>query len=218
MESSRCVVLVPVGHHIEAGCDEALRVLERRGYPVRRVCGYSAIDAARNQMASDALRDGFDELMWIDADVVFRPDDVERLRCHQLPLVCGLYPKKNRSEFACRFLPGTEQVTFGAKGRLVEILYTGFGFVHTRRQVYEAIEERLKLPVCNQRFGRTLLPYFLPMIVPERSGSWYLSEDYAFCERVRQSGSTVVADTAIRLWHVGNYLYTWENLDDELPR
>jgi hypothetical protein len=217
MNASRCVVLVPVGHHIEAACEDALRELERRGYPVRRVRGYAAIDAARNQMASDALLDGFDEMMWIDADIVFRPDDVERLRSHGLPLVSGLYAKKNRTEFACRFLPGTEQVTFGAKGRLLEVLYCGFGFVHTRRQFYEAIQKRLSLPVCNQRFGRSLVPYFLPMIVADAPGLWYLSEDYAFCERVRQAGLKVMADSTIRLWRVGSYFYTWEDIKDELP-
>ncbi|VTR94317.1 Uncharacterized protein OS=Pirellula staleyi (strain ATCC 27377 / DSM 6068 / ICPB 4128) GN=Psta_1297 PE=4 SV=1 [Gemmata massiliana] len=59
-----CVVLVPVGGAIEPGCEDALRELERRGYPVWRYRGYSAVDAARNQMASDALGAGFAELMW----------------------------------------------------------------------------------------------------------------------------------------------------------
>jgi hypothetical protein len=53
--TSRCIVLVPVGGAIDPGCEDGLRELERRGYPVWRVRGYSAIDAARNQMASGAL-------------------------------------------------------------------------------------------------------------------------------------------------------------------
>ena len=89
--TSRCVVLVPIGGAIDPGCEDALRELERRGYAVWRVRGYSALDAARNQMASDALAQGFDELMWIDADIVFAADDVDKLRRHDLPLVCGIY-------------------------------------------------------------------------------------------------------------------------------
>lgn len=54
--TSRCVILMPVGGAIEPRCEDGLRELERRGYPVWRVRGYSAIDAARNQMASDALQ------------------------------------------------------------------------------------------------------------------------------------------------------------------
>ena len=49
---------------------------------------------------------GFDELTWVDSDVVFYPDDIERLRGDQLPLVCGIYSKKGQREYACDFLPG----------------------------------------------------------------------------------------------------------------
>ena len=91
-------MLVPVAGAIDPDCEEALRELERRGYAVWRVRGYSAIDAARNQMASDALAQGFDELMWIDADIVFDPDDVDKLRQHDLPLVFGICAKKARRQ------------------------------------------------------------------------------------------------------------------------
>src|SRR5215813_4903128 len=90
----RCVVLVPVGSYVEPDCDRALSQLEARGYVVRRVYGYAAIDQARSQMATDALAEGFDELMWIDADIGFDPDSVDRLRDHGLPISCGIYPKK----------------------------------------------------------------------------------------------------------------------------
>jgi hypothetical protein len=78
MDLSHCVVLVPVGHHIEPACDEALKQSERRGYRVRRRYGSAAIDQARSQMATDALAEGFDELMWIDSDTGFDPDAVEQ--------------------------------------------------------------------------------------------------------------------------------------------
>ncbi|MHB1559092.1 MAG: sulfotransferase [Isosphaeraceae bacterium] len=109
-----CVILVPVGHHIEPSCDAALRELERRGYTVRRVHGYSAIDQARNQMATDALRDGFQEILWIDADIVFAPEAVDRLRSHGESVICGIYAKKgeNQRSFACKFPRGTSSVSF----------------------------------------------------------------------------------------------------------
>src|SRR5215210_1234397 len=191
--SSPPVVLVPIGGGIEPGCEEGLQELERRGYAVWRVRGYSAIDAARNQMATDALAQGFDELVWIDSDVVFRPDDVDRLRSHDLPFVCGIYPKKSRREFAATFLPGTPSVRFGRGGGLTEIRYCGFGFVYTRKEVYRSVQEKLRLPTCNQRFGSLLVPYFAPLVVDDGQGFWYLGEDYAFCERVRQAGFKVMA-------------------------
>src|SRR5580700_5295660 len=104
---ANCVVLVPVGGPVDAGCEDGLRELERRGYPVWRVRGYSAVDAARNQMATDALSQGFAELMWIDSDIVFDPNDVEILRAHILPITVGMCAKKGPRQFACEFLPNT---------------------------------------------------------------------------------------------------------------
>ena len=103
------------------------------GYVVRRVEGYSAIDQARNQLASDALRDGFAETLWIDSDVGFDPDDVEKLRRHGLPITCGIYPKKGQRELAMHVLPGTQRFQFGVQGGLHEILYAAAGFLHIRR-------------------------------------------------------------------------------------
>lgn len=211
MDPSGCVVLVPVARHVEPACEDALRELERRGHPVRRVYGYSQIDVARSQMATDALADGFAELMWVDADVSFHPDDVGRLRAHGRPLVAGVYAKKGRAELACAFPPGTARVALGEGAGVVELLYAGFGFVHTRRAAYEAVRAHAGLPECNARFGRPLVPYFAPLAVADGAGWWYLGEDYAFCERARRAGVPVLADAAVRLGHVGPYPYTWED-------
>ncbi len=209
-----CVVLVPVAGMIEPGCELGLGELERRGYSIRRAFGYSAIDFGRSVMASEALRDGFEELMWIDSDVNFHPDDIEKLRSHKLPLACGIYPKKNGKAFACSFNRADEDynVQFGPGGGLYEINYAGFGFVHTRRQLYETVRTQLQIPECNQRFGAPIVPYFMPMLVPDIRGHWYLSEDYAFCERVKQCGIKIMADTTIRLLHVGNYGFSWQDV------
>jgi hypothetical protein len=215
---SRCVILVPVGGSVDTACEDGLRELERRGYPVWRVPGYSAIDAARNQIATDALAKGFDELMWIDSDVVFDPNDVEKLRAHNLPLVGGIYAKKSRREFACAFLPETREVLFGPNGKLTEVLFCGFGFVLTRRAVYEVMQQQLRLPVCNQRFGSPLVPYFTPLVFQDDEGAWYLSEDYAFCARARSCGFPFMADPTIRLWHVGTYRFSWEDAGSTAER
>jgi hypothetical protein len=109
-------------------------------------------------------------------------------------------------------------MTFGEGGGLVEILYAGAGFLLVRREVYLAIQAQQKLPVCNERFGRPSIPYFLPMLRAVEDGHWYLGEDYAFCERARRCGFKVLADTTIRLWHVGPCRYGWEDAGTERPR
>lgn len=216
--NSRCVILVPVGGHIEPACESSLQKLENRGYRVRRVRGYSAIDQGRNQLASDALADGFEETMWIDSDIDFDPDAVEQLRSHQLPISSAIYPKKGKRELACHVLPGTEQLVFGKNGGLVEILYAGTGFLHVRREAYVQIQQTLQLPSCNDRWGRPSIPFFHPMVKPHLDGYWYLAEDFSFSDRARQAGFEIMADTTIRLKHIGSYGYSWEDAGSEPSR
>jgi hypothetical protein len=183
------------------------------------VSGYSQIDVARNEISGSALRDGFEELMWVDSDVEFQPDDVDKLRRHNLPICCAIYPKKNRRELACHVMPGTKEIEFGSSGGLQEILYAGAGFLLVKKEVFCAMDERLSLPVCNAFSGEPHRPYFQPLVVADPiKGQWYLGEDYAFCERVRQCGYQILADTTIRLGHIGRYSFSWEDAGAELPR
>jgi hypothetical protein len=214
----RCVILVPYTGSIVPGCEEALRDLERMGYPVRRVGGYAAIDQGRNQMATDALAEGFEETIWIDSDVVFKANDVNLIRSHHAPVVCGIYPQKGKRALASHVMPSSQKITFGKEGDLSEILYAATGFLHVRRVVYQRLQDQLKLPVCNERFGRPTIPFFAPMLYGIDEGTWYLAEDYAFSQRVRDCGFKILADTRIRLWHVGSYHYGWEDAGMETPR
>jgi len=79
-------------------------------------------------MATAALGDKFDELIWIDSDIVFEPDDVERLRGHDLPLVGGLYAKKGVASFAAYFEPGTQALQLGTGGGPCRVRYLGLDF------------------------------------------------------------------------------------------
>lgn len=107
--ASKCAVLVPTMRYVEPECDESLMELERRGYKVIRMRGCSAIDHARSRMATRSLEQGFAETLWVDADVCFDPDDVDRLRAHRLPIVAGVYARKRpRGGFAMSPIPGTK--------------------------------------------------------------------------------------------------------------
>ena len=212
--TDRCIVLVPVSHHIEPGCEQGLQALEAAGYTVWRQWGFSEISLGRSRMATAALADGFTELMWIDSDIIFEPTDVDRLRAHQLPIVAGIYAAKGRQTFICTPLESTTELVFGPGGGVVEIKYAGAGFLLTRRSVYDRIQHAHQLPRCEApdlSAGAPddpgIVPYFLPMIVDNR---WFLTEDYSFCERARACGHHVMADTTIRLGHVGSFVYSWD--------
>ncbi|MGH7172711.1 MAG: class I SAM-dependent methyltransferase, partial [Gemmataceae bacterium] len=80
------------------------------------------------------------------------------------------------------------------------------------------MQRQMSLPVCNQRFGSPMVPYFAPMVAGEGEQAWYLGEDYSFCERARRCGFRVMADTTIRLWHVGSHRFGWEDAGRPVER
>ena len=212
------VALVPVATVIEPECEVSLQKLRARGIKVRVFRGASAIDQARSLMASDALRDGFTELLWVDADIAFEPSDVDLLLSHDKPFVCGIYPKKGARAFASHVLPGTKELLMGEGGGLVEILYAAGGFTLVRSSVYVDVHQKLALPTCNEKFDAPFVPYYLPLVKETDEGAWYLAEDFAFSERARQAGISVYADTRIRLRHIGRYAYQWEDAGAEPKR
>jgi len=210
-DPKKCVILVPSNFGIEPACERSLGKLEQQGYPVWRVPGFSAIDQARNQLATDALAQGFEELFWLDADTEFEVEAIERLRSHNLPIISGIYAKKGQREFASRLLAGTTKITFGQAGGVMEIMYAATGFLLTQRKVYDDIQRNWGLPNCNEQFGRPMVPYFMPLVTPTEQGPWYLADDYAFSHRARAAGYKIFADTTIRLGHIGRYSYSWED-------
>ncbi len=211
-----CVILVPhTSSGIEPECERALTQLEQRGFEVRRR-SLGVIDLSRNLMASQAVRDGFEHIMFIDSDIGFEPNDVLTLRANRLPICAGIYPKKAERAIASNLLPGTHQVVFGKQGGIMEIAYAAAGFLFVHRDVYVALEETL--PLCNETFGMPFYPYFMPMVAEDKGKPWYLGEDFAFCERARKAGFKIHADTTIRLRHYGKYGYSWEDAGTSLKR
>ena len=168
IDPRRCVILVPFSTHIVPACERGLIELQRKGYEVWRVGGYANIDIGRSETVSKALEAGFEETFWIDSDIDFNPDSVDRLRAYNLPISCGIYARKGARAIAAQTMPGTTQFGMGKGTGLVEIMYAATGFLHVRRDVYTAIREKLKLPLCNAQFGRPMVPFFQPMIVPYR--------------------------------------------------
>lgn len=218
LDPRRCVVLTPYHSQIHPQCDRNLDELQAAGYVVRKYQGCTSIDFIRSQIVTDALVDGFEETMWIDADVGFDAADVLKLRQHNLDVVSGIYAQKGKQAMASHLLPGMKSITFGNDGGLNEMLYAATGFLLLKRNAYLHVQRGSQLPVCNERSGRPLIPFFEPLNHEIDDGYWYLAEDYAFSERLRRSKYQIWADTSIRLWHYGMYGYGWEDTVKKIDR
>lgn len=95
----------------------------------------------------------------------------------------------------------------------VEVLESGTGFMMVRRETFEkyqkAYPERWYKPdhVRTEHFdgSREIMAYFDTIIDPKTKR--YLSEDYDFCQNVRNMGSKVWLCPWIQLQHVGSYIF-----------
>jgi len=216
---AKAVVLVPHLSGIEWECEQSLRRLEAEGVRVVRREGSSQIDVVRNELASNALHDGFESLLFIDADIGFQPADALRLLARPEPVVAGVYAKKGRRELASRFADGIDEIAFGTGARgLYPLKYAATGFLRIRAGVLRRMIEELSLPLCNAAWGRGAWPFFQPLVVADGDGFHYLGEDWSFSHRLGQVGVTPMADTTIRLWHYGRYGYGWEDAGSDPGR
>lgn len=214
-DPSKCCILVPSRDGIDPACEAALGELRRRGYHLSIMRGVTSIDQIRSQMATDALDAGFQELFWIDDDIVFNPDDVDLLRSSGLAFVGGVYPKKGEPQLTIRWSEGTTSVVLGEGGGLVDVKYASTGFLLTHASVYDAMQVKGLARAAFGQFGRSMMGYFQPMTITEGTISRYLAEDWSFCHRASEAGIPIMVDTRPRLMHVGRYAYSWEDL---IPR
>jgi hypothetical protein len=159
------------------------------------------------------LEEGLESIFFIDADMVFSPDDVVKLLSRPEPLIAGCYPNKQLGENAqlnMNFLPGMDQIKMGEWATdLVPVQHVGAGFMRIKCSLLQRLIDELELPRC--RLGQSWgWPFFMPMIIDHEEGKRYLCEDYAFCHRCNLIGVNPLVDPSFRLWHVGGYPYGWE--------
>lgn len=208
----RRLAVCPYHSFIEPACERSLTALEAAGWTVWRRPGSAAIDRERSRLATAALDQGYDALLWVDSDQEFEADAAERLLEHEVPFVSALIARRGARDFACVFNEQTERISVGAAGGLMPVRYVGAGFALVRRVAFEAVQAHFALPRIADPAG-AIVPYYLPMVaeVPG-AGLCYLGEDYAFCERLRRASVPVLVDTRPRIGHIGQYTYHWEDV------
>lgn len=202
-----CHIIVPTNGGIEPACEASLDELERRGYNVNRVFGFSAPDLIRSITVTNALRDGAESILFIDHDIAFDPDDIDKLLQHNLPFICATYYMKGQGKCVTNFT-SDKPVPIGVNGGLYEAKSSGMGFNYIKRDVFEAVLDKLPHKYCGGDEDNGMTPYFQPTIVKEDGVSNYLMEDFAFCHRAREAGYPLMCDTSIILFHVGRYAYS----------
>jgi GT2 family glycosyltransferase len=144
----------------------------------------------------------YDYVMWIDSDIVFTPEHFFKLLEHDKDIVSGLYMMNDNTHYATvedwddnhfiekghfQFLD--REMVQAKEGKLFKADYTGFGWMLTKKGVFESLE----------------YPWFQPMWTEYNIDGKlirdFTMEDVAFCQMIKQKGFDVWIDPNIIVGH-----------------
>jgi len=131
----------------------------------------------------------YDYIMWIDSDIIFKPEDFFGLFKHKKDIVSGLYLRQPQGgtlndipyEYACLKEFDRGLMTTDVNGELIEVFGNGLGWMLIKKGVFE----------------KTPFPWFGPII----TGLDFNGEDVAFQMRARDVGFKSYVDSSIVVGH-----------------
>ena len=182
------------------------------------VCGCSVVSRARNLLAQDMLESKCTDLIFIDSDINFEPDDVLRLMAWasdpKKGIVAGVPRTRSEEKVYIAALDHDENndLTMNGMG-LVRAKRVATAFMLVRREVFEKMAAtHPDWRYRDVRSDRWLTAMFDFKLTEEG----YMGEDFLFCDRARELGFEVWIDPAIKLGHMGVQEYVGEFGKDSL--
>ena len=176
--------------------------LHRVGYTCAGHTKMTMIHDARNTFAERAIDGGYDRVLWLDSDMRFEPDLLERLSADMdengLEYVSALAFKRVYPTapviyddlFALKDAPGLYGVHIMRdypRDQLFEVAATGFGCVLTSTQLLKDTWDN---------FG------------PPFNHVANLGEDISFCYRVAELGASMWCDSRVKVGHIGTVVFS----------
>jgi len=186
----------------------------------------SLVTRARDSLARDFMQTGCTHLMFIDADIGFRPEDILKMAESDKDIIAGLYPRKEIdwgmvAAAVRRGVPdgelhlhtGALVVNTWAGEQPIEALHpgddpvevesVGTGFMLIKREVLEVVAGG----VATYLNGRDAALYHQFFTTSINSDGILLSEDFYFCELARRYGFKVWVAPWAQLTHTGAYRF-----------
>ena len=170
------------------------------------------VTRARNMLCSIFMSDNtFTHMIFIDADIVWKPEHVIMLIQHNLECVIGIYPNKNyywddnkiktnASSCICHNNNNNNNIEY-----LVRVEKAATGFMLLKKSALFRIKNEVGSFFLPGSYGKNikLYNYFDCNIVDND----YLTEDYYFSYLFNKQGGIIYADTRIELKHIGPHEY-----------
>lgn len=199
----KTLIAVPCMDQLPAKFAYSLAMLRKVGECALTFEIGSLIYTSRNNIAKKAIEMDADFVFWLDSDMIFAPNTLERLMARMdedetIDMITGLYfrrvPPFSPVLFDRLDIDPHREICFWTEPRAIpdkpfEVGGCGFGCVLMRTDVIMNVQGRF-----NQMF----------------SPVGNVGEDLAFCWRARQCGHRIVCDPSIDLGHVGSMTVTRE--------
>ena len=187
----------------------------------------SLVSRARNVCACEFIKSNCTHLMFIDADIVFNPQDVINFLHYEKDIICGVYPHKtlsftkiekeiSNSNNLKQLIENSASYSIDKHlftNQIVKSPYGQTGFMMISKNVFEKIVANYKsdleyvndVPLYNQYSlnNNIFYDFFQVGIVNKR----YLSEDYGFCDLAAKCDIDIYLDTSIKLTHIGQFFF-----------
>lgn len=183
---------------------------------------------SRDMIAQFALEKEFTHLLFIDADVIWRPWQVDALVTANKPIVGGVYPLRSYpirlnfnplDEDAKHFKDvGKTPEAFNALVRekahgdgLVKVKQLATGFLMISTDVFRALDEKVeRYNIVN---AMDLKVYerkeYFPYRLQKRHGlTLYETEDWMFCNMAREAGFDIWMHAGCVVDHVGTHIFS----------
>lgn len=168
------------------------------------ICCSSLIYDARNKLADQAIDGGYDRCLWLDSDMVFPADTMERLSAHLdsgLEIVSGIY--------------------FTRKAPVMPVIYDNCGWYEANGKATPTAHSYLDYPentlteIDGMGFGCVMMSVPMLAEIRKQYGLPFtpvmgFGEDLSFCGRVIDSGRKIYCDTSIKCGHIAQSLVNEE--------
>ena len=170
------------------------------------------VTRARNMLAHNFMKDNsYTHMIFIDADVVWNPENVLMLLSHDEECCIGIYPNKcyhwhgNKLKLEPSSVFDNESTHEPPNSNLMNIKRAATGFMLLKKSALKRIEKDVDTFMLPTGRGEDaeLFNYFDCNVVDKD----YLTEDYYFSYLFIKNGGKIYADKRILLKHVGNHEY-----------
>lgn len=192
----------------------------------------SLITRARNEMTASFLKSSHTHMFWLDADIEFAAEDIQKVWNLDADIGVGVYAMKKRDkQWFAAWKDGALIKDLDQFHGPIEVDYAGTGFMCIKREVVEKViqyrkdraekAERL-VELARDDEERGLLSEMAEGMAATYTGNLgeapaiYMtpvhlggleSEDYFFCRIAREAGYKVMMDPSVRLRHWGQYAF-----------